>query len=89
MSDRTMDHMRSTGLTRIVPDSKAEDEWMEYCQEVAKVGLRLHPWCVSWYTGGNIDGKPRAIAPFTGGFDVYTQKLDAVTQDNYKGFNLM
>lgn len=83
---QTLEHMRSKGFTRIVPERSAEDDWMQYCRRVAADSLRLHPSCVSWYTGDNIKGKPRAVATFSGGLDRYTHKLEQATSDNYRGY---
>merc|ERR1712232_435347 len=82
-----LDHMRSQGFTQVVADRADEQRWMDYAASTATQTLRGHPGCRSWYTGDNVKGKPRVLAPFSGGFDVYTQKLESVTQDGYKGFH--
>ena len=42
----------------------------------------------SWYTGANVDGKPRGFLPYIGGFRPYIDKCHQVAQSGYSGFVL-
>ncbi|MEQ8326156.1 flavin-containing monooxygenase [Parvibaculum sp.] len=81
LSRLTSGNIRSIEAT---PD--AEDQWVAHVNELA--GETLYPQANSWYMGANIPGKPRVFMPYTGGVDVYGQKLDEVAQADYEGFRL-
>jgi cyclohexanone monooxygenase len=40
----------------------------------------------SWYVGANIPGKPRVVAPYTGGQPLYRERFEAVVDAGYEGF---
>ncbi len=78
-----MAHMRDTGARSIEPTLAAEDAWVEHVNEVAKVSLRST--CSSWYVGANIPGRPRVFMPYIGGFPVYVQKCNEVSERGLRG----
>ena len=51
-------------------------------------GSTLFPACNSWYVGANVEGKPRRVLPYTGGFSAYVEKCDAIVANEYEGFSL-
>ena len=46
----------------------------------------LHARDDSWYTGANIDGKPRQLMPYAGHFGEYAVLCDEIAADGYRGF---
>jgi len=79
-------YMRAQGLRTIDPSTKAEQEWVEHCNELAN--RTLLPQTDSWWNGSNIPGKPRVFLPYTAGFKSYKDACDAAANDQYRGFLL-
>ena len=77
---------RASGRPRIEATRGAEEGWLAHHEEAA--GRTLFPACNSWYVGANVDGKPRGVLPYTGGFSAYVEKCDAVAANDYEGFSL-
>ncbi|WP_253896068.1 hypothetical protein [Solibacillus sp. R5-41] len=42
----------------------------------------------SWYTGSNIEGKPRGFLIYLGGLDKYRQICNEIAENGYKGYQL-
>jgi acetone monooxygenase len=42
----------------------------------------------SWYTGANIEGKPRRLLSYIGGAANYRQICEEVQQSGYQGFTV-
>ncbi len=61
-----------------------EDEWVAHHDEVANSTLLMS--VDSWYTGGNIDGKPRRLLSYIGGVGVYRELCDDIKSHDYPGF---
>mgnify|MGYP003308571195 FL=1 len=61
----------------------AEDEWMLLVNEIADTTIFTDT--KSWYNGSNIDNKAKAFLPFIG-VPVYTELLEEVVSEDYKGF---
>jgi cyclohexanone monooxygenase len=74
------------GVMDARPDAQAE--WMAHVQEVAAFSPYTAPSCNSWYVGANIEGKARAILPYTGGVGTYRKRCDEVAATGYAGFDL-
>jgi cation diffusion facilitator CzcD-associated flavoprotein CzcO len=74
------------GVTRIEPSRSSAQEWTTHVQELAD--KTLYPHTASWYTGGNIDGKPRVFLPYVGGYNGFRNKCDEVAGQSYAGFDL-
>ena len=81
-----LEYMRERGLTRIEATEEAQDAWVEHVAEVSQ--LSLFRKANSWYVGANIPGKPRVVAPYTGGQPLYRERCEAVVKAGYAGFDL-
>jgi len=42
----------------------------------------------SWYTGANIEGKPRRLLSYIGGVGTYRELCEEEKQSHYAGFTL-
>ncbi|PKP68427.1 MAG: cyclohexanone monooxygenase, partial [Alphaproteobacteria bacterium HGW-Alphaproteobacteria-5] len=73
-------------IRSIEPTREAEDQWVSHVNELASE--TLYPQANSWYMGANIPGKPRVFMPYTGGVNVYGEKLAEVATADYEGFRL-
>ncbi len=76
-----IEHMRAGGIRAVEPTPEAEDAWME--QVFALAELTLVSKANTWYTGTNVDGKPRGLIMYTGGFLRYNEACNAVAQAGY------
>lgn len=81
-----LEHLRTEGLSKIEPETQAEDGWVEHNNNIAN--RTLYPLANSWYMGANIPGKPRIFMPYVGGVDRYKKRCDAVAANGYEGFEL-
>lgn len=73
-------------IRSIEATKEAEDEWVAHVNELASE--TLYPQANSWYMGANIPGKPRVFMPYTGGVNVYGEKIAEVAAADYEGFQL-
>ena len=55
-----------------------------HLQQIGQTGLKQST--DSWYTGANIEGKPRVFMPYLGGCPAYAQKCEDVVAKGYEGF---
>ena len=78
-------YLRANGLSRIEPETPAQEAWVAHVNEVA--GSTILPTCNSWYLGANIPGKPRVFMPYLG-FAPYLAKCADVAAKGYEGFAL-
>lgn len=76
-----IEHMRAGAIRAVQPTPEAEDAWME--QVFALAELTLVSKANTWYTGTNVDGKPRGLIMYTGGFLRYNEACNAVAQAGY------
>jgi cation diffusion facilitator CzcD-associated flavoprotein CzcO len=76
-----IEHMRRNGIRSAEPTREDEDAWME--QVFALAELTLVSKANTWYTGTNVDGKPRGLIMYTGGFLRYNEACNAVMQAGY------
>lgn len=74
------------GVTRIEPSRSAAQQWTAHVQDLAD--KTLYPNTASWYTGGNIEGKPRVFLPYVGGYNGFRNKCDDIANRDYDGFDL-
>jgi cation diffusion facilitator CzcD-associated flavoprotein CzcO len=79
--------MRSTGMTRIQPDTAAVDDWVETVNAAAHETL-LPTVAHSWYLGANVPGKPRVFMPYIGGMARYRALCADVAARGYPGFKI-
>ena len=68
----------------IEPTREKQDEWVRHHDETAEATLMMRT--NSWYTGANIEGKPRRLLSYIGGAAVYRQICEDVKQSGYEGF---
>ena len=69
--------------TVIESSETAEDDWMMLVNEIAD--MTIFTDTKSWYNGSNIETKAKAFLPFIG-VPVYTEMLEEIVKDDYKGF---
>ena len=81
-----INYMEKNDVDAIEPSKEAEEAWSKHNSEVAE--MTLYTKGDSWYTGANIEGKPRSFLIYLGGFDHYRAKCDAVAAANYADFQL-
>jgi len=77
-------YAKSGGYTTVEAMPAAEKAWWNHVQEVGASGIKQST--DSWYTGANIEGKPRVFTPYNGGFPLYLQKCEEVVANDYEGF---
>ena len=78
-----IDWMVQNDKSVIESSETAEEEWMKLVNEIAD--MTIFTDTKSWYNGSNIDSKAKAFLPFIG-VPVYTEMLEEVVSENYKGF---
>ena len=81
--------LRSSGATRVVPTSAAEEEWTEHVQVAAD--RMLLSKVDSWFTGvnSNLEGRQRRnVMIYAGGAPAYRARCDEVAAKGYEGFEL-
>jgi hypothetical protein len=78
-----MDHLRERELGAVEPSTASEEAW---AAEVAGIAnATLFPRTDSWWTGANIEGKPRYFSVYLGG-SIYYMRLADVAAKGYPGF---
>ncbi|WP_312506777.1 NAD(P)/FAD-dependent oxidoreductase [Lysinibacillus sp.] len=82
-----INYLREHDIEIMEPFEEAEIAWSKHCREIANETLYVKG--DSWYTGANIEGKPRSFLIYLGGFDYYTKRCNEVAQNHYEGFKLM
>ncbi len=78
--------MRQNDRQSIEPSQEKQDEWVEHHDEVANATLLMRT--NSWYTGANIEGKPRRLLSYIGGAANYRQICEDLKQSGYEGFTV-
>lgn len=76
--------LRSNGKQRIEPSAAKEEEWVRHHDAVANATLLVKT--ESWYTGANIEGKPRRLLSYIGGVGNYRRICEEVQNSGYQGF---
>lgn len=76
-----LEYMRDNGKAVIDATPEAEAEWSAEVKRAGDASLRTN--CDSWYVGSNVEGKPRAFAPYIGGWPPYVARCNAETQSGY------
>ena len=79
-------YMVEGGFDRIDAQPEAEARWTRQVEELAARSLvgRTN----SWWTGANIEGKPRGITMYLGGTHNYRAACDEIAANGYEGFTL-
>lgn len=81
-----IEYLEKNGIDAIEATEEATEKWTIHCNELAHT--TLYPKTDSWYTGANIDGKPRGFLLYVGGLPLYRKKIDEVAANGYDGFLL-
>ncbi len=78
--------LRDHGHAAIEPTAAREEEWVKHHDEVAAATLMMRT--TSWYTGANVEGKPRRLLSYIGGAGNYHRICDEVKASGYAGFQV-
>lgn len=76
-------HLREQGLGAVEPTTESEEAWGNEVSAIANA--TLFPRTDSWWTGANIEGKPRYFSAYLGG-SIYYQRLADAAASGYPGF---
>jgi cyclohexanone monooxygenase len=76
-------HLREQELGAVEPTVASEEAWAAEVSALANA--TLFPRTDSWWTGANIEGKPRYFLAYLGG-SIYYQRIADVAAKNYEGF---
>ncbi|MEX2480986.1 MAG: NAD(P)/FAD-dependent oxidoreductase [Gammaproteobacteria bacterium] len=79
-------YLLDQGKQAIEPTAEKEEEWVTHHDEVANATLMMQT--NSWYTGANIEGKPRRLLSYIGGVGNYRKFCDDVQASGYAGFKV-
>jgi cyclohexanone monooxygenase len=79
-------HLDAQGLRTIEATADSEHAWTTQLNALAE--RTLYPKVRSWYTGANIEGKPRVFTPYVGGAHKYRELCEQIARDGYRGFVL-
>jgi cation diffusion facilitator CzcD-associated flavoprotein CzcO len=80
---KCMRHLSEQGLGAVEPSAESEESWAAEVSAIADA--TLFPRTDSWWTGANVDGKPRYFSAYLIG-SVYYERLDEVAEAGYQGF---
>jgi cyclohexanone monooxygenase len=80
---KCMRHLSEQGLGAVEPSAESEESWAAEVSAIADA--TLFPRTDSWWTGANVDGKPRYFSAYLIG-SVYYERLDEVAETGYQGF---
>lgn len=70
----------------IEPTQEQQDQWVAHHDEAASTSLLAKTR--SWYTGANVNGKPKRLLAYAGGVNVYREHCDAVAARAYADFHI-
>jgi len=76
-------HMRRQGLATVEATADAQARWDQTVCEIAD--RTLYVKADTWYTGMNIEGKPRGFFVFAGGLNRYAEVCAGVAAAGYEG----
>jgi cyclohexanone monooxygenase len=82
---RFMRHLDEQDAGAAEPTTDSEEAWASEVSALANA--TLFPRTDSWWTGANIEGKPRYFSVYLGG-SIYYQRLADVAAKGYEGFDL-
>ncbi len=84
---RAIKHLRDSGSAVMEPRSEAVTSWGQHMNEL--VNMTVLPRSQgSWFMGGNIPGKPRAVLFYFGGAGNYRKECDAEAESGYPEFQV-
>ena len=67
----------------VEPTTDSEEAWGNETSALANA--TLFPRTDSWWTGANVEGKPRYFSVYLGG-SIYYQRLADIAANDYEGF---
>jgi acetone monooxygenase (methyl acetate-forming) len=79
-------HVRAKGGKTIEATAEAEAQWLQHHDELANPTLVANT--DSWYTGTNVEGKPRRMLSYLGGANTYRATCESVKAKGYEGFEI-
>ena len=78
--------LRADGVAEIEATREAQEAWMAHVHDVAQQTVFRD--ARSWYSGYNIEGKPRVFSIYVGGYLTYGERIRSIARNNYEGFSL-
>ena len=81
-----IEHVRKNRYASIEAKAREESAWTQYVDWVSK--QTIYTKVQSWYTGGNVDGKPTGFMPYAGGGLTYFEFARQAVENGYRGFTL-
>lgn len=81
---RCIGDLRENGHDVIEPTETGEQAWVDHHDETANATLIAKT--SSWYTGSNVEGKPRRVLSYTGGVGTYRDTCDKEAKGGYPHF---
>jgi cyclohexanone monooxygenase len=78
-----MRHLDKQGQGAAEPTTDSEEAWSGEVSAIANA--TLFPRTDSWWTGANIEGKPRGFSAYLGG-TIYYMRIAEVAANDYEGF---
>ncbi len=78
-----LQHLKDQNLGAVEPSIQSETAWGEEVSAIAD--FTLFPRTDSWWTGANVEGKPRYFTAYLGG-GMYYQRIADVAEADYEGF---
>jgi cyclohexanone monooxygenase len=77
-------HLEKNGLGAAEPTTESENAWSDEVAGIANA--TLFPRTASWWTGANIEGKPRYFSAYLAG-SLYYERLAGLAAQGYAGFS--
>jgi len=77
-------YMEDNELASVEPLDSAEQDWGQTCRDIAE--QTLFAKADSWIFGANIPGKKNSVYFYMGGLGAFSETLQAVAEQDYKGF---
>lgn len=83
-----IEYMRANGIDAMEATAEAEQAWVDLCEKLGASSFTLvaAKEVNSWFTGANIEGKPRRFNIYFGGGNDYADKLDAERAAGFASF---
>jgi cation diffusion facilitator CzcD-associated flavoprotein CzcO len=78
-------YVEEHGVEEIEATTEAEETWTNHANEVGEKSIYAR--VDSWYTGANIEGKPRAFLGYTGDYLMIQEQFNNAR--DYKGFTFI
>ena len=79
-----INYMRIHQYSKVEATLDAQKQWSDQCAAIAD--QTLFTKTESWYTGANIEGKPRGMLIYVGGLKNYREICDDVAAKGYEGY---